>query len=135
MEAQDKPVDRMPTPEITTALLDLARLSHRIELAASEAPGAIAAALLERLVTLCQAERGAVLLTTQSPREQQPCIWSSAREGKDAAQARVQSSTVAGQMLRTLVLHDMEEDEPLALLEGYVSNGPAIQSPGGSLVA
>jgi signal transduction histidine kinase len=131
MEAQDKPVDGMPTPEITTALRDLARLSHRIELAAAEAPGAIAAALLERLVTLCKGERGAVLLTTQSPREQRPCIWSSAREGKDAAQARFQPSRGAGQTLRTLALHDMEEEEALALLVGYVSNGPALQSLGG----
>ncbi len=75
MEIQDKLVDEMPTPEITTALLDLAQLSHRIELAASEAPGVIAAALLERLVMLCKGERGAVLIPTQSPGEQQPVIW------------------------------------------------------------
>lgn len=53
MEAQDKPVDGMPTPEIIAALLNFTRLSQRIELAASEAPDAIAASLLERLVTLC----------------------------------------------------------------------------------
>ena len=108
-----------PTPEITTALLDLAQLSHRIELAAAEAPGAIAAALLEHLVTLCKVERGAVLIPTQSPREHQQFIWASAREVKDAAQARFQSSRGAGQTLRVL-----------ALLEGSVSDGPAIQSPG-----
>jgi signal transduction histidine kinase len=133
MEAQDKPVEGIPSPEITTALLDLARLSHRIELAAAEAPGVIAAALLERLVMLCKAERGAILLTTQGPGEQQPLIWSSASEGKDVAQARFQSSRGAGQTLRTLALHDMEEEEALALLEGYVSDGPAIQSPEGEL--
>src|SRR5215472_4009904 len=83
MEAQDKPVEGIPSPEITTALLDLARLSHRIELAAAEAPSIIAAALLERLVKLCKAERGAILLATQGPGEHQPWIWSSAREGKD----------------------------------------------------
>jgi len=130
MEAQDMPVDEIPAPEITTALLDLTRLSHRIELAAAEAPGVIAAALLERLVTLCKAERGAILLTTQSPGEQQPLSWSSAREGIDAAPARVQSSRGAGQTLRTLALHDMEEEEALALLEGYVPDGPALQSLG-----
>jgi signal transduction histidine kinase len=131
MEAQDKPVEGIPSPEITTALLDLARLSHRIELAAAEASGVIAAALLERLVTLCKAERGAVLLPAQSPGEQQQFIWSSAREVKDAAQARFQSSRGAGQTLRTLARHDMEEEEALALLEGYVSDGPALQSLGG----
>jgi signal transduction histidine kinase len=131
MEAQDKPVDGMPTPEIIAALLNFARLTQRIELAASEAPDAIAASLLERLVTLCKGERGAVLIPTQSPGEQQPFIWSSAREGKDAAQARLQSSRGAGQTLRTLALHDMEEEEALALLGGYVSDGTAIQSLGG----
>lgn len=130
MEAQDKLVDGMPTPEITTALLDLARLSHRIELAAAETPGVIATALLERLVMLCKAERGAVLIPTQSPGEHQPLIRSSAREGKDAAPARFQSSRGAGQTLRTLALHDMEEEKALALLEGYVPDGPALQSLG-----
>jgi len=131
MEAQDRPVEGMPTPEITTALLDLARLSHRIELAAAEAPGAIAAALLERLVTLCKAEQGALLLAIQSPGEHQPLIWSSAREGKDAAPARFQPSRGAVQVLRMLALHAMEEEKVLALPEGYVSDGPALQSLGG----
>jgi signal transduction histidine kinase len=131
MEAQDKPVDGMPTPEIIAALLNFARLSQRIELAASEAPDAIAASLLELLVMLCKGERGAVLIPTQSPGEQQQFIWSSAREVKDAAQARFQSSRGAGQTLRTVALHDMEEEEALALLEEYVSDGTAIQSLGG----
>jgi signal transduction histidine kinase len=131
MEAQDKPVDGIPTPEIIAALLDLARLSHRIELVAAETPGVIATALLERLVMLCKAERGAVLISTQSPGEHQPLIRSSAGEGKDVAPARVQSSRGASQTLRTLALHDMEEEKALALLEGYVPDGPALQSPGG----
>ena len=130
MEVQDKPVDEMPTPEITTALVNFAQLSHGIELAAAEAPSAIAAALLERLVTLCKVERGAIVIPAQSPGERQPFIWSSAREVKDAAQARFQSSRGAGQTLRMLALHDMEEEEALALLERHVSDGPAIQSLG-----
>jgi signal transduction histidine kinase len=131
MEAQDKPVDGMPTPEIIAALLDLARLSHGIELAVAEAPDAIAAALLERLVTLCKGERGAIVISTQSAGEQQPLIWSSAREVKGAAQARFQPSRSAGLTLRTLARHDMEEEEALVLLEEYVPDGPALQSPGG----
>jgi hypothetical protein len=84
MEAQDKPVDGMPTPEIIAALLNYARLSHRIKLAASEAPGAMAAALLAHLVKLCKAERGAVLIPSQSPGERQQSFPASAREVKDA---------------------------------------------------
>src|SRR5215472_14818344 len=133
MEAQDKPVHGMPTPEITTALLNFARLSHRSKLAAAEAPGPIAAALLERLVKLCKAERGAVLIPTQSPGEQQQSSWMSAREVKGVAQARFQFPGGAGQMPRTLALHDIAEEEALALLAGYASDGPAVQSPGGEL--
>ncbi len=65
MEAQDKPIDEIPAPEVIVALVDLARLSHRAELAIGDAPGTIAALLLERLLTLCGAERGAVLFTVQ----------------------------------------------------------------------
>jgi hypothetical protein len=36
MEAQDKQEDGIPTPEVMTALLDLARLSHHVESAVSE---------------------------------------------------------------------------------------------------
>ena len=50
MEAQDKQEDGIPTPEVITALLDLARLSHHVESAVSETPGTIATMLLERLL-------------------------------------------------------------------------------------
>jgi signal transduction histidine kinase len=144
MEAQDKPVDGMPTPEIIAALLNYARLSHRIKLAASEAPGAMAAALLAHLVKLCKAERGAVLIPSQSPGERQQSFPASAREVKDALQTDdhqdplptphrsrpYRTSVGAGQTLRTLALHVMEEEKALALLEGYASDGPAIQSLG-----
>ncbi len=128
MEAQDKQADGMPAPEVIAALVDLARLSHRVEFAA---PGTIAPLLLERLVTLCKAQRGAILFTTQSPVEQKPSFWASARELKDPAQARLRTPTDAGKMLRTLALHDMKEREALALLEEFPSDGAAIQSPAG----
>jgi signal transduction histidine kinase len=131
MEAQDKQVDGMPAPEVIAALLDLARLLHRVAFAASEAPDTIAPLLLERLVILCKAQRGAILFTTQSPPEQKPSFWASANELKDVPQARLQSPTNAGQTLRTLALHDMKEEEVFAQLEGFSSDGAAIQSPAG----
>ena len=69
MEAQDKQEDGIPTSDVMTTLLDLARLSHHVESAASEAPEAIATILLERLLLLCKAQRGAILFTTQGPAE------------------------------------------------------------------
>src|SRR5262249_21652824 len=129
MEAQDKPVEELPSPEITTALLDLAQLSHRIALAAAESRGTIAAALLERLMMLCKAEQGAIVIPAQSPGEQQPLIWSSARKEIDGAPARSQSSRDVGPRLRTLALHAMEEEKALALLAGYFPHGPPPPSP------
>jgi signal transduction histidine kinase len=131
MEAQDQQVDGMPAPEVTAALLDLTRLLHRVEFAASEAPDTIAPLLLERLVILCKAQRGALLFTTQNPAEQTHAFPASAREVKDTPQAKLQTSTRAGKTLRTLALHDMKEEVVFALLERFSSDGAAIQSPAG----
>jgi signal transduction histidine kinase len=131
MEAQDKQGDSMPAPEVIATLLDLARLAHRIELAAPEAPGTIATLLLERLMMVCKAQRGAILFTPQRPVEHKPSIGTSAIALKDTPQARLQAPIGAGQALRTLALDGMYEEEVLALLERFSSEGAAIQSPAG----
>src|SRR6266702_3818695 len=91
MEAQDQQGDSLPPPEVIAVLLDLARLAHRVELAAPEAPGTIAMLLLERLVMLCKAQRGAVLFNPQRPVEHKPSFGASAMEVKDTPQARLQT--------------------------------------------
>src|SRR6266704_1563379 len=131
MEAQDQQGDSLPPPEVIAVLLDLARLAHRVELAAPEAPGTIAMLLLERLVMLCKAQRGAVLFTPQRPVEHKPSFGASAMEVKDTPQARLQTPTGVGQTLRILARNGMHEEEMLALLEGFSSDGAALQSRAG----
>ncbi len=131
MEAQDQQGDSLPPPEVIAVLLDLARLAHRVELAAPEAPGTIATLLLERLVMLCKAQRGAVLFTPQRPVEHKPSFGASAMEVKDTPQARLQTPIGAGKTLRILARNGMHEEEMLALLEGFSSDGAAIQSRAG----
>ena len=131
MEAQDKQVDSLPPPEVIATLFGLARLAHRVELAAPEAPGTIATLFLERLVLLCKAQRGAVLFTPLPPVEHKPSFGTSARELKDAPQAMPQAPTVVGKTVRILAHHGMHEEEVLALLERCPSGDAAIQSRAG----
>ncbi len=97
MEAQDQQGDSMTVPEVIATLLDLARLAHRIELAAPEAPGTIATLLLERLIMVCKTQRGAIVFPPQRPVEHKPSIGTSAIAVKDTPQARLQAPIGAGQ--------------------------------------
>ncbi len=122
MEAQDKQEDRFPTPEVMTALLDLARLSQHIESVASETPTinrgatAIATMLLERLLGLCKAQRGAILFTAPRPVE---------------AKHAFVFPPPSRKTFRTFALHNMNEEEAYALVATYSAEGGAIQSPPG----
>ena len=107
-----------------TALLDIARLSHHVESVASETPtinrGATANAtmLLERLLMLCEAQRGAILFTTQGPAE--------------AYHAFV-FPLLSRKAFRTFALHSMNEEEAYALVATCSTEDAAIQSPPGEL--
>jgi signal transduction histidine kinase len=131
MEAQDQQGDSLPAPEVIATLLDLAQLSHRVELAAPGAPGTMAPLLLERLMMVCKAQRGAILFTQERPVEHKPSIGTSIMEVKNASQARLQTPTGVGQTRRILAQHGMHEEEVLALLEGCSSDGAALQSRAG----
>ncbi len=108
MEVQDKLIGGIPTPEVIAALVDLARLSHRAELAIFDAPGTIAALLLERLLTLCGAQRGAVLFTMQDADKPRP---------------------YGRKEFRTFALHGMDEEEARALIATFSADDAAMQSP------
>ena len=116
MEAQDKQENGIPTPEVMTALLDLARLSHQVESAASETPGAIATMLLERLLLLCDAQRGAILLQTQRPAE---------------AKHAFVLSPPSRKTLRTFALRGMNEEKAHAIVAPCSTKDAVIQSPPG----
>ena len=110
MEAQDKPIGGIPESEVIAALVDLARLSHRAELTRGEAPSTTAALLLERLLTLCGAQRGAVLVSMQDGEKPHP----SSREA-----------------FRMFALHGMDEEKALALVTTFSAEDAGIQSPAG----
>ncbi len=116
MEAQDKQENGIPTPEVMKALLDLARLSHHVESAASETPGTIATILLERLLLLCEAQRGAILLQTQRPAE---------------AKHAFVFPPPSRKAFRTFALHGLSEEEAHAVVATCSSGDAAIQSPPG----
>ena len=71
-------------PEVMAALIDLARLSQQV---VSRAPGAtdsIAALLLEHVLRLCEAQRGALVLAMPSPPVQNPSFVSPLLNGQKA---------------------------------------------------
>ena len=67
MDTEDTRQVEAPKPDLTTALLDLARLAQHVGVAAAEGPDEVAISLLERVMTLCGAKRGAILLPREDP--------------------------------------------------------------------
>jgi len=113
MEAQKMQEDEVSTPEVITALLDLARISHHVESATSENIELIATMLLERLMTLCQAQHGAIICTSQRPVE---------------AYHTLMFPAPSRSTFRTFALHNMNEEEAYALITSC-SEDVAIQTP------
>src|SRR5579885_2314517 len=109
IETYDGKAYRLP-PEVVTALQDLARLSQHISAAVLEAPGSIAMRLLERLTALCNAHRGAILLTTQY------------LAGQPAT-----NTLSLKKIFRSFALLGMSEEEALTLLPLFSLDGLVVQ--------
>ncbi len=116
MEAQDEQVYGPTIPDVTAALLDFARLSQRVGSAVSDESGLIAMRLLERVLTLFVAQKGAVLLTTQYV--------------NGSKQSSV-SSLAPRKMFRPFALSSVSEDEAMTLLANFSLDGTDIQVPSG----
>jgi signal transduction histidine kinase len=89
--------------EITAALIDLAALTRRAACAAHAHLEAIYDEVLERVLALCKAQRGAVLLS----------------EGHDSSQMHgdsAQPTSDHAKTVRTLALHNIHEEDAHALL-------------------
>src|SRR5256885_14460708 len=99
---QDKQVSGSLASEVVTTLRDLARMAERAGSAVSDAPGSVASMLLERLLVLCAAQRGALLLTGYP-----------SRESADGSLSSVANSKI----LHTFALHGISEEEAHALLK------------------
>jgi signal transduction histidine kinase len=117
MEAKQKQIQMSSSPEVTSAIIDLARLSHHVGYSVSkDTSNSVTMALLERLLALCEAQRGALLLTIQNPIE--------------PGHAYV-SSLAGSTFSRTFALQGMREAEALARVETYLPEGPVVQTPPG----
>jgi signal transduction histidine kinase len=95
-------------PEVAATLIDLAQLAHHAGSATFDGVGAVAHDLLARLLALCAAQRGAILL------------------GVDEHEAPEQSSSPSAVRLttfRALALHGIGEAEAQALLTAFPSTG------------
>jgi signal transduction histidine kinase len=117
MEIQKGQVYEPPAHEVVAALTDFALLSRRAGSSVFATPdvnSVIATALQERLLTLCGAERGAILVTTHY-------------------QAEAQQSTAAAlsdrKIFNTCVMHEMSEEDVFALLTTFSAERGNIQEP------
>src|SRR5438067_3379272 len=89
--------------EITAALIDLAALTRRVACAAHAHLDAISHEMLEYVLALCKAQRGAVLLA----------------EGHDSSQTHGESAQPTSdhaKALRVLALHNIHEEDAHAIL-------------------
>src|SRR6266496_2367517 len=116
MDRQDKQVSGPLESEVVAALRDLARMAEHAGSAISDAPGSVARILLERLLVLCAAQRGALLLTEYP-----------SRESADDFRSTVSSSRI----LHTFALHAISEEEAHALLQLFPSGGASIKTASG----
>src|SRR5258708_22963805 len=66
-EARDQQVYGTATSEVMAALIDLARLSQQVVSTGPGATDSIAGLLLEHVLRLCEAQRGALVLTMPNP--------------------------------------------------------------------
>ncbi len=119
MEAQDSQLQEPLAAEVTSALVELAKLSQRA------VPGAIyggttstvANTMLEHLLVLCAAQHGAILLMMRDEIiEGQPSL--------------PLSLNIKGVYARALALHNIREEDAYRLLPAFPpagTSGPAIQ--------
>jgi len=101
--------------EVIGALIELTALARKASLAASEQLDSVANDLLTCLLTLCKAERGAILLREDHPGFQP-------FEPASAAPEETQA-------FRVLALHQMRDEEANALLAPTTTPGAPVPSP------
>jgi signal transduction histidine kinase len=109
MVEQNLPLQESFAPEVVAALIDLAQLTQHTGSSTSESLDTVAGKMLARLLVLCSAQRGAVLL------------------GVDE---RVPSELPAShhKTFRALTLHGIDEEEARTLLTTFPSLDADVQS-------
>src|SRR5438132_4328090 len=112
MVEQNLRLEESLAPEVAATLIDLAQLAQRAGSATFDATGRVAHELLARLLVLCAAQRGALLL------------------GVDEHVAPEQLSSPSSlhpTTFRALALHGIGEEEAHALLTAFPSTGAHAQ--------
>lgn len=105
MDTNHEYPDTAPIPDIVAVLVDFARLTqHILGGSTLESHDTSAHLLLLRLLSLCELQRGALLLSTQYHTESQRSFWSSLAKRKT---------------LRILARHKVNEDDLPTLLKTF----------------
>ncbi|HJT57928.1 MAG TPA: ATP-binding protein [Ktedonobacteraceae bacterium] len=121
MVEQHSRLEEILAPEVAATLIDLAQLARRAGSAAVDAAGGIAHELLGRLLVLCAAQQGALLLgVDEYDAFEQPSPASQRSEAKPV-------SLPHPKPFRALALYGMGEEEVHALLTAFPSTGPHTQ--------
>jgi hypothetical protein len=118
MEIQKSQGHEPPASEVVAALTDFARLSRRVGSSGFATPDmhdTIARELLEHVLILCGAARGALLITTHYRAEPQ--------------QSTVASLSNNKKVFPTCTLHEMSEEDVFALLATFSAERGDIQEP------
>src|SRR5579863_3137741 len=114
MVKQQLPLDEPLASEITSGLIDLAALAQEAGGGAFGALDILAHTMLLRVLTLCQAQRGAILLT-ENP------------DPQDRSNMLLPTSAKA---FRALALQNVREEETSTLLAKLPSPDGRTKSPG-----
>ena len=108
MDIHHEHPDTASTPDIVAVLVDLARLTqHILGGSTPDSHEDFAHLLLLRLLSLCELQRGALLLSTQYHTESQRSFWSSLAERKT---------------LRILARHKINDEELPTLLKTFADH-------------
>src|SRR5919108_3003525 len=108
MVEQNIPLQESFAPEVVATLMDLAQLAQQTGSTTIESVDAVADKMLSRLLVLCSAQRGAVLL------------------GVDE-RFKSELPTLHHKNFRSLALHGVNEDEAHALLSAFPMGNASVQ--------
>jgi signal transduction histidine kinase len=116
MMPSHSPLSEPEASEVTAALIDLAAITQRVASGADAPLGTIAHALLQRVLALVKAKRGAVLLAGD-------------HEHSQGYEGDAQTNSLETHVFRALALCNVQHEEANALLPALPSAGMHIHAP------
>jgi signal transduction histidine kinase len=116
---RDLPLQEPLASEVTAALIDLARLAEHADSVGLNGLDGLANKLLKRLLALCVAQRGAILLGLEEH------AGFETGEATQASSPHILTTTT----YRALALHDIHEEEVSTLLTAFPPTDAYIHAP------